>query len=150
MKISYGKTMGGASAAFNSILNYPFRMLDFHSVLPADNHVHVSGRRILRYPIDEYPPGTKDAPQNVFATRECYERTLRGLVTKYGPHERIRWMVGTATGVKAQDESEESNKITSVIVRTREAKDEEVSTSLVAGASDSLFVYYLKAKLNVW
>lgn len=85
----------------------------------------------MRIPFDHFEdPRDVDG---IFMSRENYERLLRRLVRESS--RRIRWLIGTATGLKT---AENSSVIKSVLVRVRSGQEEEIDASLVIGERDAI------------
>ena len=80
----------------------------------------------MKLPRDDYPDGK--VPQCFFISRESYERMLRGLVVESS--DRIKWMIGTATGLKMIPGKA---KIDSVTVRLPTGEERDLKSSLVVG-----------------
>lgn len=78
--------------------------------------MHSFGGHILRL-----PPQNKKDKDGIFITRDSYERILRHLVRKSS--KRVRWMTGTATGLKTVVDS---SSVESVLVRSAEGGETEV------------------------
>ena len=81
----------------------------------------------MKLPRGDYPDGK--VPQCFFISRESYERMLRGLVVESS--DRIRWMIGTATGLKMVPG--EKAKIDSVTIRLPTGEERDLKLSLVVG-----------------
>ena len=81
----------------------------------------------MKLPRGDYPDGK--IPQCFFISRESYERMLRGLVMDSS--NRIKWMIGTATGLKMVPG--EKAKIDSVTVRLPTGEERDLKSSLVVG-----------------
>lgn len=88
--------------------------------------MHSFGGHILRLPLQDYE--NKKDLDVFFITRDSYERILRRLVRNSS--KRIRWMTGTATGLKTVVDS---SSVESVRVRTAEGRESEEPASLVVG-----------------
>lgn len=85
----------------------------------------------MRIPFEDFEnPGDVDG---IFMSRENYERLLRRLVRESS--RRIRWLTGTATGLKT---AENPSVIKSVMVRAHGGHEEEIRASLVIGERDAL------------
>jgi hypothetical protein len=67
--------------------------------------------------------------ETFFATRETYEKSLRGLVLK---HPNIRWIAGTVSGINLVPN--DNNHIGSVNVRNSDGFNQEMNAALVIGA----------------
>ncbi|KAL5489740.1 hypothetical protein ACEPAI_4572 [Sanghuangporus weigelae] len=95
-------------------------------ITKAEYNLQVSDNpKLLHLPEVVYPD--QNYAQCFFVTRESYERILRRLVTGYS--NRIRWIVGTATGIIA-DERDPAT-VTSVTVRTDSEAEMIIPSSLV-------------------
>ncbi|KAL5511076.1 hypothetical protein ACEPAH_4291 [Sanghuangporus vaninii] len=95
-------------------------------IAKAEYNLQVSDNpNLIHMPEVVYP--NQNYAQCFFVTRESYERILRRLVTGYS--NRIRWVVGTATGLIV-DEHDPAT-ITSVAVRTDSETEMTIPASLV-------------------
>lgn len=95
-----------------------------YRVLVTDPLTYLFGKRVFRCP---YPQG--QGPRMPYITRESYERILRGLTLQASP--RIRWLVGTVTGLNLDPSNLEH--ISSVTVRKADNMEETIDASLVIG-----------------
>ena len=80
----------------------------------------------MKLPREDYLDG--EVPRCFFISRESYERLLRGLVRS---SSKIKWVVGTAIGLKMASES--TTNVNSVVVRLPSGKEQELSAALVIG-----------------
>ncbi|KAL5529778.1 hypothetical protein ACEPAG_5765 [Sanghuangporus baumii] len=95
-------------------------------ITKAEYNLQVSDNpKLLHLPEVVYPD--QNYAQCFFVTRESYERILRRLVTGYS--NRLRWVVGTVTGIIA-DECDPAT-VTSVTVRTDSEAQMIIRSSLV-------------------
>lgn len=91
-------------------------------------NIHINGILSDALPYEDYPDG--NIPLTYYSSRAVFEKTLRRLI--YKPGGRIRWLVGTTTGL--QQSSASHGRIESVTVRIGDSNEEMViPTSLVVG-----------------
>ena len=96
-------------------------------IVPNEYNAHISGEHILRLQVNEFK--NKRDLEGFALSRENYERVLRGLVRKYS--SRIRWMTGTATGLKVSGSN--LSILESVQVRTHDGTEKDIPASLIIG-----------------
>lgn len=94
----------------------------------------------MKLPKDDYHDG--NVPQCFFMSRESYERMLRGLVMD--SQDRIKWVVGTASGLKmAQGKKVEAE---SVIIRSPTGEEFTLKSSLVIGeCNPNIALHYIES-----
>ena len=90
-------------------------------------NAHVFGRQVLKLP-KTIGKDTEEA-LCLWTTRDAFERLLRRFVL--GSSKRIRWMVGTATGVRL-DENNPST-VTGVTVRMPDSSEKDIPAALLVG-----------------
>lgn len=92
-------------------------------------NIHFNGIPFDKFPYEAYPNGEYPLVPN--ATRDTFEKVLRKLI--YEPGGRIRWLVGTVTGIQSSTEEKELNA-QSVSVRIKETNEELIiPASLIIG-----------------
>lgn len=91
-------------------------------------NIHFNGLPFDKFPFEAYPNG--DYPLVPVATRDTFERLLRQLIL--GKGGRIRWLIGTVTGIQSFNDRQDQLK--SVSVRIKETNEDLIiDASLVIG-----------------
>ncbi|KAH8116326.1 hypothetical protein DFH11DRAFT_1506179 [Phellopilus nigrolimitatus] len=91
----------------------------------AQYNILAYGRYTMRLPTDGKPP------QSLYASREAFERVLRGSIMKSS--SRIRWMVGTVTGVETSPR--DASRLSGVNVRTPSGTKGFIDAAFIADCS---------------